>query len=125
MSDLIERLREKRPYKGMYDDEAADRIEELQTVIAWANNSLFGSHGFFLSDKGESDNEHHLDSAIENLKSTTREQYAKINHLESALKRLGSGELFKPDNVSWLDWLASGGELIAYIDYANKALEGK
>lgn len=53
-------------------------IAKLEKVIGWANNSLYGSHGFFLSTNGGEDNEHHLDSAIEKLKEQTREQYATI-----------------------------------------------
>ena len=33
MSDLVKRLREPRAYKGRYDDEAADRIEILESAL--------------------------------------------------------------------------------------------
>ena len=48
--------------------EAKNRIKFLESVIAWANNSLFGSHGFFLTTNGGADDVHHLDRAIEGLK---------------------------------------------------------
>lgn len=50
-------------------------VEELETakkVIAWANNSLYGSHGYFLSANGSAPDEHHLDSKIEDLKDRAR-----------------------------------------------------
>ena len=61
------------------DREAADLIQRLagqvaeaREAIGWANNSLFGSHGFFLSLNGGPPNEHHLDTAIEELKERAR-----------------------------------------------------
>lgn len=48
-------------------------LAEAKAVIAWANNSLFGSHGFFLSLNGGPANEHHLDMPIEALKKDSRE----------------------------------------------------
>ena len=47
-------------------------LEMCKKVIAWANNSLYGSHGFFLSDRGGEPNEHHLDNKIEDLKTYIR-----------------------------------------------------
>jgi len=52
--------------------ELEKRINELKSVIAWANNSLYGSRGFFLSLNGGADNEHHLDNGIEKLKANCR-----------------------------------------------------
>lgn len=43
-------------------------IKQLKAVIAWANNSLYGSHGFFLATDGGASDEHHLDRPIEDLK---------------------------------------------------------
>jgi hypothetical protein len=41
-------------------------------AIAWANNSLFGSHGYFLSFNGEPADPRHLANAIEDLKADHR-----------------------------------------------------
>jgi hypothetical protein len=57
--------------------------DAAQRVIAWANNSLYGSHGFFLSLDGGPADEHHLDSAIEQLKDRARARTAA----EAALSR--------------------------------------
>lgn len=53
-------------------------VETLKKVIAWANNSLYGSHGFFLSDCGGEPNEHHLDSKIEDIKTQSRKTYSDL-----------------------------------------------
>ena len=45
-------------------------------MIAWANNSLYGSHGFFLSLDGGPANEHHLDNGIEELKDIVRRKFS-------------------------------------------------
>ena len=37
---------------------------EAKEAIAWANNSLFGSQGFFLTTNGGENDVHHLDRAI-------------------------------------------------------------
>ena len=63
-----------------------ERVAELEKVIAWANNSLFGSHGFFLSINGGEDNEHHLDEGIENLKQQNRDYWSRIAELEGNIK---------------------------------------
>lgn len=47
-------------------------IDVMRAAIAWANNSLFGSHSFFLSTNGGEPDEHHLDRAIEELKTLVR-----------------------------------------------------
>lgn len=51
------------------------KFEEAKKAIAWANNSLYGSHGYFLSDCGGPANEHHLDAPIENLKADCNRWY--------------------------------------------------
>lgn len=59
----------------------------LKRVIAWANNSLFGSHGFFLSLSGDNPaDEHHLDKAVEELKELNREYCVRIRELEDRLE---------------------------------------
>lgn len=55
--------------------------ELLKSVIAWANNSLYGSHGFFLSLNGGEPNVHHLDEGIEEIKSLRRKDYRDGLHL--------------------------------------------
>ena len=54
-----------------------ERAKFAEKVIAGANNSLFGSHGFFVGDDGV----HHLDKPIEELKS-------RVGEAESALAAL-------------------------------------
>lgn len=49
-----------------------NRIKQLEEVVAWANNSLYGSHGFFLSMNGGTDDLMHLARGIEVLKDQTR-----------------------------------------------------
>lgn len=53
-------------------------LELDRKVIAWANNSLFGSHGYFLSKCGGPPNEMHLHDAIEDLKSYCRKSGAEL-----------------------------------------------
>lgn len=71
-----------------------DRIEELEAenerlkkVIAWANNSLFGSQTFFLSTNSEEENEHHLDAAIEELKSSNGEKFRENERLKALTEK--------------------------------------
>lgn len=59
-------------------------LEEARAVIAWANNSLFGSHGFFLSLDGGEPDKHHLDRAIEHLKERARNSEAKLAEARKA-----------------------------------------
>jgi hypothetical protein len=54
-----------------YDAAVAER-DAARRVIAWANNSLFGSHNFFIGAHGE----HHLDTKIEDLKADNGRLYA-------------------------------------------------
>jgi len=89
MSDVVERLRE----HVFYGDarflnfkrhsplamEAADEIERLREelenareVITEANNSLYGSQGYFLSLDGGPPNKYHLAEGIEKLKSNAK-----------------------------------------------------
>jgi len=82
-----------RPF--LTDGKTTKENEQLKRVISWANNSLFGSHGFFLSTKGGEPDEHILDTAIEVIKKQTRDDYAKskidgkrIAELEAALQEI-------------------------------------
>lgn len=59
-----------------------------ERAIAWANNSLYGSLGFFLSANGGAPDEHHLDAAIEKLKAAGNRSYHRIAALEAALREI-------------------------------------
>jgi len=72
-------------------EEMEARNAELENVIGWANNSLYGSHGFFLSLNGREDNEHHLDSGIENLKKESGKDYSKIIELQEVVDNIANG----------------------------------
>ena len=57
--------------------------DEAQEAIAWANNSLFGSQGFFLATNGGENDLHHLDRAIERLKADARYADRERNKAEA------------------------------------------
>lgn len=59
-----------------------------ERAIAWANNSLYGSLGFFLSMNGGPADEHHLDRGIEDMKQYSNKQYHRILELEAALRQI-------------------------------------
>lgn len=48
------------------------RLQQAMTVVAEANNSLFGSHGYFTSLNGGEYDKLHLARAIEDLKAGTK-----------------------------------------------------
>ena len=52
--------------------EAARALEEAKALVAEANNSLYGSHGYFHSKDGGSFDKYHLATAIEKLKDGAR-----------------------------------------------------
>lgn len=78
-------------------DARAER-DEAREAIAWANNSLYGSHGFFLSTRGDTPNDpHHLDRPIEDMKARCNQQWqdltaarTRIAELEAALRELAA-----------------------------------
>lgn len=47
-------------------------LEEAKALVAEANNSLYGSHGYFHSTNGGSFDKYHLSTAIEKLKDGAR-----------------------------------------------------
>ena len=123
MSDLVERLHERAEsyrqggpsseHTAVMLDEAASRIsqqdaelerlrrevEEARGAIAWANNSLFGSHGFFLSLDGGEPDEHHLDRAIEDMKARNRAHFAQLSEARKGAF-VEAAEMFD-QNRSW------------------------
>lgn len=103
---------------GHYVSEAvAARIATLERVIAWANNSLFGSHNFFLSLNGGEDNEHHLDTAIEKLKEQTRNYWSRIANLEDELD-IANRQIAETGRA----WTADRERLEAQIEALREAL---
>jgi hypothetical protein len=64
-----------------------DRLKAEQdfdrSAIAWANNSLFGSHGYFLSDRGGPPEEDHLSKQIEKVKKYSRDYYSELEQLRT------------------------------------------
>ena len=75
---------------------ADEQVRELERVIANANNSLFGSHGFFLSLNGGPNDEHHLDRATEALKSRVRAAERELANAREALSFYANPEIYKP-----------------------------
>ena len=72
-------------------DEELERVRgELaiyKTAVAWANNSLYGSQGDFLSLDGGPPHVHHLDFAIERLKASGNRNKHAAEAAESSLAR--------------------------------------
>ena len=62
-------------------------LDAAKRVITWANNSLYGSHGYFLSTNGGAPDEHHLDMPIEKLKSYGHEQYVRAEAIKAVAER--------------------------------------
>jgi len=63
-----------------------DRIEAMEAsreVIAEANNSLYGSQGFFLSANGGEPDKYHLARPIEKLKERANQQWRRAEALEA------------------------------------------
>jgi hypothetical protein len=65
-------------------------FEEAKEVIAWANNSLYGSHGYFLSKSSGPPDPHHLDRPIEDLKKRYRKDYYKVAEIAKIVLRSDS-----------------------------------
>ncbi len=97
-------LRDDRPYAAVAIGEASDRIEadaatiaslrdankaltaerdEARGLVTEANNSLYGSQGYFHSLNGGPYDKYHLASRIENLKSSCRTAERKVAELEA------------------------------------------
>ena len=78
-------------------DDANARIEaleaalaEAQQLVTEANNSLYGSQGYFHSLNGGPFNKYHLAEGIETLKASSNRNYHRIEALEAALRHASS-----------------------------------
>lgn len=58
---------------------------QMREAIIEANNSLYGSQGFFLSVNGGEPDKYHLARPIEEMKEETRKQYLEIRTLTAKL----------------------------------------
>lgn len=123
--ELVERLRAvsehckqlDAPYAASVADDAADLItqqdariaelererDEARQLVAEANNSLYGSQGYFHSSNGGPFDKYHLATAIEKLKESGRGNWrraeaaeARVAELEAAVR----GLLSNPDKAS-------------------------
>jgi hypothetical protein len=104
-SSLVERLRNGTSY--FWPDtsitdfsslmaEAADRIstlerelEEARALVTEANNSLYGSQGYFYSLNGGPFDKYHLSTGIENLKSACNSRWHALTAAEAKVARMG------------------------------------
>ena len=93
MSELSDRVA---GYREGWNDakaEATPRIEQLEAalrearqLVTEANNSLYGSQGYFHSLNGGPFNKYHLAEGIETLKAQSNRNYHRIEQLEAALR---------------------------------------
>lgn len=58
-----------------------NKYKAMESVIIEANNSLFGSQGFFLSLDGGEANKYHLSRAIEELKARQNRFWRALNEI--------------------------------------------
>jgi hypothetical protein len=70
-------------------DAAREELERCKTVVTDANNSLYGSQGFFLGMNGGFD-PRHLSKPIEGLKKQCRDEYAAAKALTADRDRLAA-----------------------------------
>ena len=69
-------------------DQATRRAEEARTLVTEANNSLYGSQGYFHSLNGGAFDKYHLATGIENLKSYGRKEYRRAEAAEARCSAL-------------------------------------
>ena len=76
--------------------EAADRIstlerelEEARALVIEANNSLYGSQGYFYSLNGGPFDKYHLSTGIENLKSACNSRWHALTAAEAKAALMG------------------------------------
>jgi hypothetical protein len=74
----------------------SDEIQMMRAIITEANNSLYGSKGFFMTLDGEKPpHKYHLAEAIEKLKAQANREYNRAERLREALEPFArAGELF-------------------------------
>lgn len=84
----VERLRIQEQCLREAGRQAESELAIAKKIIAWANNSLYGSHGFFLSLDGGEPNEHHLDSQIEIIKASANKACNKLTTVQEEAERL-------------------------------------
>lgn len=66
-----------------------DDVERAaREAIIEANNSLYGSQGFFLSSSGGEPDKYHLSRPIEDLKARANEQWRRAEKAEAALSTI-------------------------------------
>ena len=65
-------------------------LAEAQQLVTEANNSLYGSQGYFHSLNGGSFNKYHLAEGIETLKASSNRNYHRIEALEAALREIAN-----------------------------------
>lgn len=70
-----------------------DEVERVaRQAIINANNSLYGSQGFFLSTNGGDPDEYHLARPIEALKARANEQWRRAEKAEAALTAMSPSQ---------------------------------
>lgn len=62
--------------------------DEARLLVTEANNSLYGSQGYFHSLNGGPFDKYHLATGIENLKASSRENWRKITAAEARISTL-------------------------------------
>lgn len=82
----------------MRTDELVDRLDPIfrsegvalkaRQAIEEANNSLYGSHGFFLSANGGEPDKFHLARPIEELKARSNKLYRETQEAAAEIRRL-------------------------------------
>jgi hypothetical protein len=80
--------------------------DEARTLVMEANNSLYGSQGYFHSLNGGAFDPHHLSRGIENLKRQTREQWQQ-------------GEVLRSENARLREALDEARDIISTISHGH------
>jgi hypothetical protein len=64
-------------------------LEEARALVTEANNSLYGSQGYFYSLNGGSFDKYHLSTGIENLKAACNSRWHALTAAEAKVARMG------------------------------------